>query len=389
MKANKLSKLAVVCVIASLGVQVAQAAIDDMGMQYVSAAEGFSGSFRANLYERTDLDGANDDATKLGGADSLRLYLNGSADLGSGMQTTYALELRNTGNLLTIHNWNVGLTRSGFGTLVVGKTTQAAFMVPGGSLDTIAGSSAESLSVDPDINVLTFKSSRFGNMQLGTSARALGNETGDTSEGDILDQYDVAATYSWPVGVVVGGAFEIRLAHAERFSTAEASANGDKFGYRIGARYDQGNFVVAYEFRTYDNALFFGESGSITGNVVAATGGTNLISQGSIYNNSIDYSDKVSYNVHRAATKISVEKFTGSVNFSTETQEIKLVGAKDAKRTTLGADLAYSLGAKSQVAVGLQKKKTDSWTVNSGDLVVGTVAEAEETTTKVWYKVDF
>ena len=405
MKTSKLLKaLAVASVMAPLGVQ---AAIDDMGMQYVSAAEGFSGSFRLNLFESVDDGSANaSDNNKLGSVDSLRLYLGGTSDLGGGMSSSYALELRNAtavdqdGGLHTIfsvHNWNVGLSGA-FGLVNVGRTTQAAFMVPGGSLDSIAGSNASAVSVDPDNNVIVYKSPVIQGMQFGVSGRALGVEV--SGEDDLLDQYDLAATYSSPLGFTVGAAYEVKLVHDSALSATEKPANDDKTGFRFGVRYGQDNWLVAYEYRAYDNHLAFG-AGSFSGHVALATTSINttnpaLISVNAIYNNSLDWNNKVSYNVHRIAAKVSIDKITASANYSKEAQELDVSFAgitNEVGRTKLGIDVAYALGAKSMVAFGWTNETEEAWSTSAGRLLVSSsnVSKVKDgvTTTKLWYRVDF
>ena len=403
MKTNKLLKaLAVASVMAPLGVQ---AAIDDMGMQYVSAAEGFSGSFRVNLYSSSD-DGTPNasDNNQYGSVDSLRLYLGGSSDLGGGMTSSYALELRNATavdqdggqhTIFSVHNWNVGLSGA-FGSANVGRTTQAAFMVPGGSLDTIAGSSASAVSVDPDNNVIVYKSPVIRGMQFGVSGRALGSEVG--GEDDLLDQYDFAATYSSPLGFTVGAAYEVKLAHTtERFASTLRSAHDDKSGFRFGARYGQDNWLVAYEYRAYDNHLAYGvQTHDATrvslGNIRA---GSSVLITSTNHNLSLDWRNDISYSVHRLGAKISIDKITASANYSTEAQSLDGAGAVDADRTKFGLDVVYALGAKSMIAVGWTKQESEVWTAVNGtgtqdfDLNTASVVSSEEATTKLWYRVDF
>ena len=408
MTTNKLLKaLAVASVMAPLGVQ---AAIDDMGMQYVSAAEGFSGSFRVNLFQSVDDGSANaSDNNELGGVDSLRLYLNGTSDLGGGMSSSYALELRNasavgtsgglhTITIFSVHNWNVGLSGA-FGSVNIGRTTQAAFMVPGGSLDTVAGSSASAVSVDPDDNVLVYKPPVvIRGVEFGVSARVLGAEI--AGEDDLLDQYDLAATYSLPLGLTVGAAYEVRHAHDERFrSSALKSANDDKTGWRFGARYGQDNWLVAYEYRTYDNHLVYGvvaPGTSVLDDVENSDGSVVYIANTAISGNSLDWNNSISYAVHRMAAKLSLDKITASANFSMEAQSISVLDAVDADRTTFAMDVAYALGAKSMVAVGWTKQDTEAWTTAPGtvtgaqfDLRPHAVTSNDVTTTKLWYRVDF
>ena len=398
MKTSKLLKaVAVASVMAPLGVQ---AAIDDMGMQYVSAAEGFSGSFRLNLFNSVDDGSANaSDNNQLGSVDSLRLYLAGTSDLGGGMTSSYALELRNATavdqdggqhTIFSVHNWNVGLSGA-FGSANVGRTTQAAFMVPGGSLDSIAGSSASAVSADPDNNVIVYKSPTIQGMQFGVSGRALGVEV--SGEDDLLDQYDLAATYSSPLGFTVGAAYEVKLVHDSALSATEKPANDDKTGFRFGARYGQDNWLVAYEYRAYDNHLAYG-AGAVS--VVASASGSittpnpALIAVNAIYNNSLDFNNKLSYNVHRMAAKVSIDKITASANYSMETQEIDVAGAVAADRTKLAMDVVYALGAKSMIGAAWTKETEEAWSSNVA-LGVSSVTKAKDgvTTTKLWYRVDF
>ena len=404
MKTNKLLKAVAV---ASVMVPfAAQAAIDDMGMQYVSAAEGFSGSFRLNLFNSVDDGSANaSDNNQLGSVDSLRLYLGGTSDLGGGMTSSYALELRNAiavdqdggqHTIFSVHNWNVGLGGA-FGSVNVGRTTQAAFMVPGGSLDSIAGSSASAVSADPDNNVIVYKSPTIQGMQFGVSGRALGVEV--SGESDLLDQYDFAATYSSPLGFNVGAAYEVKLAHTtERFGTTLGTTHDDKSGWRFGARYGQDNWLVAYEYRAYDNHLAYGvvPMGTLVLGDVETTAATPvvLITKTAIYGDSLDWRNDVSYAVHRMAAKVSIDKITASANYSMEAQSFDVTGAVDADKTTFAMDIVYALGAKSMIGAAWVKQETDAWGTAAGatgefDLRPAVVTSSDVTTTKVWYRVDF
>jgi len=119
---NKRKNILVTAVAATLlAVPASQAAIDDAGMQYTSAAEGFYGSLRLG-FQTTD-DGTSDSE----GIDqrSSRLGVRGTADLGGGLTASYHYEFSVNGDNDTssalggTQLQNVGLS-GGFGSILLG-----------------------------------------------------------------------------------------------------------------------------------------------------------------------------------------------------------------------------------------------------------------------------
>ena len=107
-----------------LAVPASHAAIDDAGMQYTSAAEGFYGSLRMDFStsDSSTPGAADTDSTGLDVSAS-RLGVSGTVDLGGGLSASYNYEFAVKGNngdaIGTTRLHNVGLS-GGFGSLLVG-----------------------------------------------------------------------------------------------------------------------------------------------------------------------------------------------------------------------------------------------------------------------------
>ena len=115
----------------------ANAALDESSMSFTSAAEGFYGSLRVG-YENNDVKTKDNDSTV--GADSSRLGVRGSADLGNGVAALYQFEwdLGDPSNGakgdkgLNTRQHNVGL-RGKFGTILLGAFDSVIVRLNGGA----------------------------------------------------------------------------------------------------------------------------------------------------------------------------------------------------------------------------------------------------------------
>ena len=109
---------------AMLAVPASHAAIDDAGMQYTSAAEGFYGSLRMDFSssDKSTPGAADTDSAGLDVSAS-RLGVRGTVDLGGGLSAGYNYEFAVNGNngaaIGTTRLHNVGLS-GGFGSVLVG-----------------------------------------------------------------------------------------------------------------------------------------------------------------------------------------------------------------------------------------------------------------------------
>jgi hypothetical protein len=381
MHNNKLSTTAAL-VAALVFPGVAVAATDDMGMQYTSASEGLSGSFRVNLYDASD-DGTDEGDTTSGASlDSLRLFFNGSADLGNGLTSTYGLQVRAAAGTDSTNtyaqDYHVGLNGV-FGSLQFGRIASAAYMVPGGSLDSLKGNSRKAPTEDPGDKTFKFTSPSINGLQFGFSAMM--NDDGKTDD-DLLDEVAFGATYDTPLGLKLGASYE---KEAKTTPTGNNPDHEDDItGFRFGAHYGQDNWTVAYEYRAYDNY-----AGGIAASVSSVVNGSNTISYG-------DGKAGNDYQVHAFAVRFNLDKVTASAQYSAE--EVSLEGkvssasdaaaVKDLGRTALGVDVKYALGSKSSILLGFSSTEQDQHK-GTGDGLAELGTSKDSDTTTLRYQVDF
>jgi predicted porin len=394
MHNNKLSTTAAL-VAALVFPGVAVAATDDMGMQYTSASEGLTGSFRVNLYDSSDDGTATGDTVKGAALESLRLNFAGTADLGNGLSSTYAMELRNepqgSGEAgddgktelkgTHVHSYHIGMDGV-FGSLQFGRIAGAGYMVPGGSLDSIKGNSRKAPTEDPGDNTFKFTSPSINGLQFGFSA--VMNDSGAATD-DLLDEVAFAGIYDTPLGLKLGAAYEKEAQSTG--STAAKMRQDDVTGYRFGAHYGQDNWTVAYEFRSYDN---------FDGEIVKANDATTMsLSDGT--NSTSNFGSGMTVNdyaVHGFGVRFNLDKITASANYSTEEVSFGAVQSPnqtastpvDLGRTALGVDVKYELGSKSSILLGFSSTETDQHAENDYS-TLGTSADKDETTLR--YQVDF
>lgn len=287
-----------------------------------------------------------------------------------------------------------------------------------------------------------------------------GKDNGFT-EDDLFDEYSFAVKYTSPLGFQIGAGYEVDVMHDERFTGAGSANYDDRSGWRVGARYGQNNWLLAYEYRSYDSFNVFDNLNvgdyqevrtySLT-MTINATAGLNLTQLtvgiggwfndeqvaaieaipstfadnttfAAFYNNrgtsfaslfptnnlrpntvtNTDWYRKLSYEVHRVGMQVKFDRITASAGYSLATQKLDLAGAVDLDETALAVDAAYHLGLNSLIAVGWKKVKKESWAtggVNSNydalntaldnaSLISRTQQEATETTTQLYYRVDF
>ena len=120
---NNGKTLVAAAVAAILAAPASHAAIDDAGMQYTSAAEGFYGSLRMAFTTSATKTAATKDRLSGVDASASRLGVRGTVDLGGGMSAGYNYEFGvrgdNGAEIGTTRLHNVGLS-GGFGSFLVG-----------------------------------------------------------------------------------------------------------------------------------------------------------------------------------------------------------------------------------------------------------------------------
>ena len=326
---------------------------------------------------------------------------NGSTDLGGGMKSLYNLKLLGKqGQLVTdVKDSGDTVSKSGgfvidqyflgvaapFGTVWAGKVAGVTDAnVPGGSLDSVAGSNAEGLTGNSE-GQLRYESPRINGLKLGLS----GVLNGTNEVTGSLDEINLMAHYELPIGLVMALGYESKDRKAVENTDTYKATSDKSSGFRFGATYSQDNWTVAYSYRKYnENRGFAPATFGLKGNVKGGGAVSRL-------------NDTTEYQAHRMAAQFVVDRVTMSANYSTETVstdipadafvvEGNVVNNAELSRTTLGVDAKYALGAKSWMALGHQNVDTESY--GSGDKAVGSgvTPESEKVgTTTLRYGVSF
>ncbi|MCY4324856.1 MAG: porin, partial [Betaproteobacteria bacterium] len=256
----------------------AWSAIDDAGMKYVSAAEGFGGSIHINWFNKQhanlpDPTGNRDGGFEINYGDS-RLYLVGDADMSSTWVATYYFELRpgatgrSSGTAtdkgpgtyqtdLEIYSQDVGL-RGPLGWVRVGRVESvSSALLPSADRTNDIGFTGRELAEDYE-SALRWTSPDIKGLRIGASLRAEDKTFAANSESitalrlpatpenfkdSDIDQWDLALVYSMPAGLDVG------VSYAKNKSAD--NRNSDAAGFRLGASYAPSNWGVAYNFHRY------------------------------------------------------------------------------------------------------------------------------------------
>ena len=163
---------------AMLAVPASHAAIDDAGMQYTSAAEGFYGSLRMDFSssDKSTPGAADTDSAGLDVSAS-RLGVRGTVDLGGGLSADYRYEFRVNGD----NEAAVGATRlhtvglsGGFGSVLVGTQWALDYNYVWGKTDVMNVNSGWFTYNDNragrQSNAITYTSPDFNGFNFGLSA---------------------------------------------------------------------------------------------------------------------------------------------------------------------------------------------------------------------------
>ena len=377
---NKQSILA--CAVATVLAVPAYAAIDGDGMAYVSASEGLSGTILVNVFTDTDVEGT-DASSQL---HEMIVEYNGSSDLGGGMKSLYNVKLLNNskpaaGTSFGVDQYFLGVAAP-FGTVWAGKVAGVTDAnVPGGSLDSVAGSSDVGLTGSRD-GQIRYESPRINGLKLGISgvlngANATGEAPGSDNPAGSLDEMNIMAHYELPIGLVMALGYETKDRVAGNLGTgnnlpAHTAISDKSSGFRFGATYSQDNWTVAYNYRKYNEHNGFATSSprAYASNGNALDVGFYEFGDGA--NNQMDLrNSSTEYQGHRMAAQFVVDRVTMSANYSTETVSTDVpngiagntdnVRQLEVSRTTLGVDAKYSLGAKSWMALGHKNVDTEDY----------------------------
>ena len=429
------------------------AAIDDQGMAYVSAGEGLSGSLRHDILFDTNEVG-EDVSSKV---NSLRLWVAGDLDLGGGLKSTYYYEFRDqdgrgTGSLQT-EAYDIGI-KGPFGSFSVGDLGMVApRMVPSADLAFERGTNREGFAADPGPNGLRYESPVINGFQFGVSGVLNGTQVAADSVAttvfygvdtaitpfvtpgadalstvtprnkDSLDEFSLAVRYTLPIGLQLGAGYENKEnnvpVNATLYNNVPAAAadvavgvgtamntitagqvvrtrNSDSLnGFRFGARYAQDNWLLGYEYRTYDAFLpnsvidYLGEGQEFTIDINPASGEGDQVEVTRYLNSQIVSGDKdLSYDVHAIGAMATVDRVVMTAGYSIESNEYTGTAADRVvlERDTIALDAAYKLGSRSTMVVGWKKEDYSADITMYGFNTRGSKAVS---TTFLFYRIDF
>jgi len=252
-------------------VPASQAAIDDAGMQYTSAAEGFYGSLRVG-FQSVNQDNA--DTTSIDQLSS-RLGVRGTADLGGGLTASYRYEFsvngdngatkRERADGESVDDTGIGNTRlqnvglsGGFGSLLIGTQWALDYNYVWGTTDVMnlfGGNHAYNANrAGRQSNAITYTSPDLNGFSFGGSA-VVDNEPDagggdDKSDADSVDKVVFAAGYS-RAGLDVAGTYVRRAITATDTDTSTAvEVNPTTLGLAFG--YGQDNWSIDYWYGQTD-----------------------------------------------------------------------------------------------------------------------------------------
>ena len=253
-----------------------------------------------------------------------------------------------------------------------------------------------------------------------------------------LDEFSLAVKYTLPIGLVLGAGYESKKNNVPedanfygniapalatlRSSSAtltltEGNANlvrsgGDLNGFRFGARYSQDNWLVGYEYRSYDSfsildskkgleqEYFEGDQAKVaftyttalqvatttSPEIAAATVAITVVDR--LAEQIIPGDAGLEYNVHAFGVMATVDRVVLTAGYSIEENEYKGKAADKylLERDTIALDAAYKLGSKSTMVVGWKK---EDYSADVTLLGLNARGSTDVSTTYLFYRIDF
>lgn len=381
----------VASVLAILCLPAARAAIDDTGMRYVSASEGFGGSLRVFLLSR-EKDRFHPELSSLESLlGSTRLYVQGDVDLGGGLASTYYWEWRvkDGGKEIFTQAVHAGL-KGAFGEVRAGIVEPAAVaIIPSADVTNDVGLGEKKI-FDTQSNIIRWVSpeirTEIGEFKFGASGKFYEYEGSDA----ILDAFDVAAVYTFPPCLELGIAYQSvnsTLANNPLAHQYETS----KRGVRVGMQYGRDNWLLAYNYRTYDHFIPASEIGfnrsellegvgrELDAIIESANADFVALARAAYQDHWFESSE---YKIHAVSGRIEVDKFTFALGYqhellsnrgesirplADEAEGVTFLGRPviagtafipsgfKARRYTYSADVSYDLGSKSKIIGAYQE----------------------------------
>lgn len=334
-----MEKKVLACAVAAgmLAIPASHAAIDDAGMKYTSAGEGFYGSLRTRLISQ-DQD-AGGDSTDVN-ASSSRLGVRGSVDLGGGLSANYRYEFAvnsdNGSSIGSTRLHNVGLS-GGFGSVSFGTQWGLDYNYVWGTTDVMNFHSGwfayTAERAGRQSNALTYYSPDFGGFDFGLGVVVDADPDATGGEAESVDEFKLGARYAIQgftiAGTYVAGAFNSDPVDDSGMMDIEKS---DPKSYGVALGYGQDNWSVGYYYGDTDYGA------------TDADGDQGYIG---------------SEKIHSIAGQFSIDKATLRALY--ETKDNKLEGSRmDTDQTYWTVGAQYDLGSKSRVYAEYSKAEAAS-----------------------------
>ena len=440
---------AVVVAASAVAAPAALAAIDDAGMRYISASEGFGGSLRVRLLSDTNaLDSSVE--TSLG---STRLYVIGEGDMGNGLTSTYYWEWRvkdNAGALKT-DSVHVGL-KGVFGAFQAGHIEPVgSAMLPSPDLTNDVGVSGQKLNetgnhqqamrwISPKINGLQFgvsaglkNESVILKNTLAKRANSLLESKNPplslrlefvdsmdittnistvkfikpyvTGDDDTIDSFDLAVTYDAPQGIKLGASYESRAAYLHSVSKALEVTVLDPLTVTVSS----GAFTRVFRI---DNTAEYSLDNDAKGFRLAGSYGQDnwqIAYNYRAYDHALlDFEEPreflrflaghkdTKYTAHSFGGTVDVDKFTFGFGYQLANLKNRAVTFD---RNTFSFDAGYSFTSKARIIAAYSKTDTDEFRfadieanvfqIGSGAVGIPATAVPDESKTYLLYRIDF
>ena len=387
---------AVVVAASAVAAPAALAAIDDAGMRYISASEGFGGSLRVKLLSDTNKRDSSVE-TSLG---STRLYIIGEGDMGNGLTSTYYWEWRvddKDASRLKTDSVHVGL-KGVFGAFQAGHIEPVgSAMLPSPDLTNDVGVSDQKLNTTGNHQqAMRWISPKINGLQFGVSAGLKNVEGKDvpervaltdtdrtnvvaadfvkayvTGDDDTIDSFDLAVSYDAPRGFKLGASYESRAAYLHSVSkevvttpfsapvggvpfapvggvpnvAATYGLDNDAAGFRLAGSYGRDSWQIAYNYRAYNHVL----------------GGFEKPSQ---YVGFLTGHKETKYTAHSFGGTVGADKFTFGFGYQLENLDNDTF-AVDLGRETFSFDVGYSFTSKAKIIAAFSKTFTEEYTLVS------------------------
>jgi predicted porin len=387
-----MKRKALVAAIAGILSAPAVAAIDDAGMKYTSASEGFYGSIRVPLVIEDDKDADLNE-----GGQSSRMGVRGSVDLGGGLSSTYRYEwdIQAGDDFATLRLRQLGLNGA-FGTVTFGQQWNVDYdyvFVLTDVTQNDTGNFAEAFRWSSSAR---YDSPDLNGFKFGAQVQMHGEGDDKADGNDDVDQYAVGASYN-VAGFTVSGTYigeknkvhgsnaNAIAAFAGTFPATSTADSGDYVAANnqtedpggetdntigVGLGYGQDNWQVNYFFKQSD-ALGSDYRRVADGAAVDAAQVTSNAATDDVF---VAENGEGEHVAHSLAGQVSFDKLTLRGVYEINEHDAGALGTFD--NSIFVGELQYDLGSRSRVWIAFKNTDDD-------------LAEDEVTKYTLGYRVDF